>query len=276
MYYKIGTLAKRFKISAQTIRYYEQQGFLMPVRDDSTTRRYHARNLKLLSSIRRYYEMGFGTKEIQSLFACRKIDQIETMIKSKEEQIERQIHALQHNLCVLRQKQADIARIDAQYMRCSVEPSPTFWVLVDQDGQKLYESEALESELGAWIDHIDSVYSAVVVEKSAIEQNNEYSGRKSGFLIEAENAKQLDIPFSEHVYEVHFDMCLHTVTRRSPAFSEFEHILRFLSEEQLEITGYALARCLLKVGEDRCLDEPVIPDALYYEYFIPVRRMNKS
>ena len=61
MYYKIGTLAKRFRISPQTIRYYEKLGFLKADRrDQSTTRYYHARNLKWLCSIRQYHGISMS------------------------------------------------------------------------------------------------------------------------------------------------------------------------------------------------------------------------
>ena len=40
MYYKIGTLAKRFRSSPQTIRYYAKLGFLKVDRREQSTTRY--------------------------------------------------------------------------------------------------------------------------------------------------------------------------------------------------------------------------------------------
>ena len=81
MYYKIGTLAKRFGITTQAIRFYEKQGLLFSrFEEDSNTRRYHTRNIKWLSSIRRYHEMGFGMKEIQQLFGTIKAQTLSNQI----------------------------------------------------------------------------------------------------------------------------------------------------------------------------------------------------
>lgn len=86
MYYKIGTLAKRFGITTQAIRFYEKQGLLFSrFEEDSNTRRYHTRNIKWLSSIRRYHEMGFGMKEIQQLFLCEKPEELNMQMNAHEE-----------------------------------------------------------------------------------------------------------------------------------------------------------------------------------------------
>ena len=95
MYYKIGTLAKRFGITTQALRFYEAQGFLAPDREHlSTTRRYHARNLKWLTSIRRYHDLGFGVEEIQQLFFCDEPEQLKRRMEKKEIEVLAEVAAL--------------------------------------------------------------------------------------------------------------------------------------------------------------------------------------
>lgn len=64
MYHKIGTLAKRFGITPQALRFYEGNGLLAPDHPpESGERRYQASRFKNLYSIRRYHDLGYSQEE---------------------------------------------------------------------------------------------------------------------------------------------------------------------------------------------------------------------
>jgi DNA-binding transcriptional MerR regulator len=65
--YSISDLAQEFTISTRSIRYYEDQGLLQPVRDGS--KRLYSKHDKLrLKLILRGKRLGFSLKEIKELF----------------------------------------------------------------------------------------------------------------------------------------------------------------------------------------------------------------
>ena len=272
MYYKIGTLAKRFNITTQAIRFYETQGFLTSTRmDDSSTRWYQTRNLKWLSSIRRYHDMGFGTDEIKRLFMCDRPEQIRRHIQDKEGEILRKIAAQEKRLEALQRKKADIDRIDTLLYKCRVEPSPAMWVLPDQYGQTLDESTETEHILRAWIKELAFLYSAILVSKDSVLQKDRINGRCSGFCVDEDVAAKLGLPIKCPVLRFAHDLCIHTVLIRANGDAGIAYLYDYARKNRLEFTADALGRCLTKVDEKRCLDDKVTPGAIYYEYWLPVQ-----
>ena len=169
MYYKIGTLAKRFRISPQTIRYYEKLGFLKADRrDQSTTRYYHARNLKWLCSIRQYHGMGFGSEEICDLFKAETLAELSGKINRKQMKLMEEIRQLEQKLQTLEQKRADIQTCGALLGVCRLETSPCFRMIFDQEDHQVWENPELEEQLESWISFLPQIYSAVLVSREAI------------------------------------------------------------------------------------------------------------
>ena len=277
MYYKIGTLAKRFGITTQSLRFYEAQGFLTPAREEnSRTRRYQTRNLKWLTSIRRYHELGFGTEEIQQLFACEEPQKLRQMFEEKERETQARLMEVKKRLEALERQQEDLERIDRLLYRCEITASPRLWLLIDQVGQKLDESADMEQLTKAWMQELAFVYSASVVPREAVAGGREEMERKSGFCIEEEMARQLSLPEGEKVKKLFYESCLHTVTRLAEGESLMGHVTLYARENGWEITGDAVGRCLVKVGEWACQTQAVQPKAVYYEYWVPVRRVGRT
>lgn len=273
MYYKIGTLAKRFGITTQALRFYEARGFLTPAREkQSTTRRYQTRNLKWLTSIRRYHELGFGTEEISQLFACEEPEELKMRLAKKEQETREALLAMEKRLEALKKQQEDLERIDGLLYRCEIGASPRLWLLVDQVGQRLDESKEMERLTQAWIQELAFVYSASVVPRKAVIGDDKEMERKSGFCIEEETARRLNLPEGEMVEKLFYECCIHTVTKLSEEESLMGHVAAYARDNGWEITGDAVGRCLVKVGEHACQNQAVQPKAVYYEYWAPVRQ----
>lgn len=65
--YSIGELAKAFDITARSIRFYEEQGLLLPERNGQT-RIYHKKDKVRLKLILRGKRLGFSLAETKTLF----------------------------------------------------------------------------------------------------------------------------------------------------------------------------------------------------------------
>jgi DNA-binding transcriptional MerR regulator len=276
MYYKIGTLAKRFGITTQALRFYEEQGFLVSTREESSsTRRYQTRNLKWLSSIRRYHDLGFGMEEIQELFSCEEPDQIKNMVIEKEKALQKEIDAMEKRKVALQQHQTDLNKIKDLLYQCVEESSPCLWLLIDQIGQKLDDSKEMEQVTQVWLQNLMYVYSASVVSADAILEADEDMERKSGYCIEERMGSQLNLPMQGKVMRVQYKNCIHTVTKLCEDAPLMEHVKIYTEKHHLQIAGDAVGRCLVKVGESHCQDGQIMPKAVYYEYWIPVQEMEE-
>ena len=245
MYYKIGTLAKRFRISPQTIRYYEKLGFLkVDRREQSTTRYYHARNLKWLCSIRQYHGMGFGSEEICDLFKTETLTELSGKIDRKEVELTEEIHQLEQKLQALQQKRADIQQCGALLGQCRLEISPCFRMIFDQEDHQVWEKPELEEQLESWINFLPQIYSAVLVSREVILADDAHSGRRSGYCVEENRACSLGLSDGSWAERFESRLCIHTAISMSPGDEAVAHALRFAEENELEIVGDALECCL--------------------------------
>lgn len=272
MYYKIGVLAKYFGITTQALRFYEQQGFLVPIRDiDSTTRYYHARNLKWLYSIRRYHELGFCTQEIQELFSCHEIEPLENCVDKKYSEIELEIEKLKLRQLALKQQKNDFLKVKNDLFKCFIEPSPRLMFLINQESQTIDLSSKVNKILQAWMTELGFVYSSSIVNLSGILNDEIKQTRKSGFCVEYSPAQKLGLPMQEPVEEHFYPKAIRTITRMQDDRVLFSHAKKFANEHNLELTGDAIGRCLCKLGEDNCKNEAVIPSEIFYEYWISIK-----
>ncbi len=66
----ISELARKTGVSLRSLRYYEEQKLLNPVRLDNGYRKYNEIDIELIRRIQLYLRMGLTTKEIADIFHC--------------------------------------------------------------------------------------------------------------------------------------------------------------------------------------------------------------
>jgi DNA-binding transcriptional MerR regulator len=100
--YSIGELSKHFDITPRSIRFYEEQNLLEPVRNGQA-RIYHAKDKVRLKLILRGKRLGFSLAEIRKLFALYDTNpnsaaQLKTMLLLTEQKravLEQQLNDIQ-------------------------------------------------------------------------------------------------------------------------------------------------------------------------------------
>lgn len=65
--YYIGDISKELDLSARAIRYYEELGFIRPLRTDGGFRTYSERDVALLKVVIRFKDLGMSLDEIGTL-----------------------------------------------------------------------------------------------------------------------------------------------------------------------------------------------------------------
>ncbi|MBI3983311.1 MAG: MerR family transcriptional regulator [Gemmatimonadetes bacterium] len=115
----IGRAAQAANVNAQTLRYYERRGLLLPVkRTPSGYRQYSEDTVARLRFIKRAQELGFSLKEIQGLLALRvrhgsACDAVERRTRQKIALVERKIEDLRRIRRTLEQLAAACATREA-------------------------------------------------------------------------------------------------------------------------------------------------------------------
>ncbi|CAH1195388.1 Mercuric resistance operon regulatory protein [Paenibacillus plantiphilus] len=87
---KIGELAERTGVSVRSLRYYERQGLLAPLRQDNGYREYSVLAEEQVRTIRFYLDLGLSTEQIAGFLQC--------VLRNKESFCEEVLPIYQHKL----------------------------------------------------------------------------------------------------------------------------------------------------------------------------------
>ncbi|MFQ2003928.1 MerR family transcriptional regulator [Aeromonas veronii] len=113
--YSISELAHEFDVTPRTIRYYEDEGLLTPLREGQTRIYSHRDKIRLKLTLRGK-RLGFSLAEIRELFDMYDTD------KSSKTQLNSMIQLIEAKRGVLRQQLEDIqmvmAELEAAEQRC--------------------------------------------------------------------------------------------------------------------------------------------------------------
>ncbi|MGN5287727.1 MerR family transcriptional regulator [Aeromonas sp. 11P] len=113
--YSISELAHEFDVTPRTIRYYEDEGLLTPLREGQTRIYSHRDKIRLKLTLRGK-RLGFSLAEIRELFDMYDTD------KSSKTQLHSMIKLIEAKRGVLRQQLEDIqmvmAELEAAEQRC--------------------------------------------------------------------------------------------------------------------------------------------------------------
>ncbi|MFQ1995530.1 MerR family transcriptional regulator [Aeromonas veronii] len=113
--YSISELAHEFDVTPRTIRYYEDEGLLTPLREGQTRIYSHRDKIRLKLTLRGK-RLGFSLAEIRELFDMYDTD------KSSKTQLQSMIQLIEAKRGALRQQLEDIqmvmAELEAAEQRC--------------------------------------------------------------------------------------------------------------------------------------------------------------
>jgi DNA-binding transcriptional MerR regulator len=97
---KIGELARRTGVSIRSLRYYDEQGLIHPLRQDNGYREYSNMDVEHVQTIQFYLSLGLSTEQIASFLQCVLLNkeafcsQILPIYKQKLSEIEQQMNQL--------------------------------------------------------------------------------------------------------------------------------------------------------------------------------------
>ncbi len=109
---KIGELAARTGVSVRSLRYYERQGLLTPLREANGYREYSLLAIETVETIKLYLNLGLSKEEIAGFLHCVLKNkeafcaEVMPLYRSKLEEIERQIIELSQIRLNLQQRMA--------------------------------------------------------------------------------------------------------------------------------------------------------------------------
>lgn len=111
---KIGELATLTGVSVRSLRYYERQGLIKPLRQDNGYREYSPLAVDTVETIKLYLNLGLSTEEIAGFLHCVLKNkeafcaEVMPLYRNKLEEIERQLVELNQIKLNLQDRMASI------------------------------------------------------------------------------------------------------------------------------------------------------------------------
>jgi len=124
---KIGEVAKQLATSVRTIRYYEEEGLLLPIRTEGGTRLYSPAHIGRLKAILQLAHSGFSIESIHAICCIRETcqtgdessQQVTHALSAAQDTLNRQIQALH----TLKQEVAAAQQVVQQCSGCQNSPT---------------------------------------------------------------------------------------------------------------------------------------------------------
>ncbi|AWV31639.1 MerR family transcriptional regulator [Paenibacillus sp. FSL H7-0716] len=128
---KIGELAKLTGVSVRSLRYYESQGLISPIRQANGYREYSSLAVETVETIKLYLNLGLSTEQIAGFLHCVLKNkeafcaEVMPLYRSKLEDIERQLVELNQIKRNLEERMASILQEqdESKLGTCTLENS---------------------------------------------------------------------------------------------------------------------------------------------------------
>lgn len=96
MKYTVKDVCKIYKINRETLRYYEKEGLIKPIKDEYNNYRYYDEwEINFIGECRKYRSMGFSIQEIKEVLSSDNLEQFIQKVESKQKDIDDQLHFYQ-------------------------------------------------------------------------------------------------------------------------------------------------------------------------------------
>lgn len=148
--YKIGELAKKFGVSVQTIRFYEEKGLLTPTKDEHSGYRYYDNwNINFLLDIIQLKKQSFSLNETKEILTSKSLEDISNFYNSKEIELVKKVHELESIIEFLENQKRTLNNFSKYKNTFKVVDSPRLLFHGYRDNKKLLDN--LDNETEKWI-----------------------------------------------------------------------------------------------------------------------------
>ena len=160
--YRIGEVAALLGISAQTLRYYEDEGLVRPEKRDGSAYRYYSGwDLILLSTYRHYRAFEFTLEDSNALLHAESTHAVLDTLRRQELALEEKIRAYQQMLSTIRAWREEACATQALIGQYRVERNVRTWLLPFQEQEQLCRDEHTKQQLARWYACIPYVYTGL-------------------------------------------------------------------------------------------------------------------
>lgn len=249
----ISEVAKMLGLSTETIRYYESQGAIKPIRNEQNGYRYYGGwDIHMLTRARMYLFYGFSMEETSFLLSYQDPQYVILDLAQKEVELEQEIILKVNQLKRIRQEQDNIQCISKDVGEYRIEKNPAIYRLHMQDGYTAKPEKEIRELVTKWTNKASFLFSTALFRLEDIKSNKKTFS--FGFGIEEEYAELLGIGNSKYVEYIPSQMCIYTVVpSRSSLYLNTDCLFdtfSWMEKQNLKVEGDIFTRVVLMLRPD--------------------------
>lgn len=265
--YSIGKMAKLLGISSEAIRYYENKGIILPLRDENSGYRYYNTwDLHMLLHARYYQSYGFSLDEVSDLFHTMELEEISSQMSNKEKDIEDEI-ARQINM-LKRIRHAKQMLVDASNSigKYNIATRPGIYRINTQKNYVINNGKNDQRLIEEWSKKEPFVFSTAVFHENDIRNHRDIFD--FGLGIDEEYAKFLNVEANEFVEYYPPCTCIHTcIPSRSSQYlslDRFKEAFEYLASQGFKLDGDIVTQVV-------CMSKPEDEYYNWHIVWIPIK-----
>lgn len=266
---RIGEVSKIFSIKPETIRYYEKEGIISPVRkEDGIFREYNIWDVLDLCECRRYRQMDFGIQDVKRLMKTENLRGISKLLSGKYEEV---LDLANRKLALAAEVKSLKDRIDNAPLNIG-----NYWFKTDEErvgiifteriGKQYSEIDTKNPHIQKWMTNNLFINGYMLVSLEDI--LNKRDRNQWFFSASLETFRKLKLP-EEETFRIPGQVYLHTILdigeKESLNLDMLEPILEHVESKGLEIEGHIIGELML-----RCYEGPSYHR--YVEIMIPIKK----
>lgn len=200
--YSIGDMATMLSMTPPTIRFYDQEGIVVPKRNDENRyRQYTVVDGNYLLKTKELKNAGFSVQETEKMLNECSLHSFKEGLLVAEERLKKEVFRLSLYQAGVR-KYYERCEKCSKNLSVSMEKRPEMYRYTHQVNDMYLEGEGREEALRAWTDYLPVTVFSFMFRQRDLLENIENADLHWGFSAESELAREMsldEIPLSEYL-----------------------------------------------------------------------------
>ncbi|RJG22937.1 MerR family transcriptional regulator [Paenibacillus thiaminolyticus] len=250
MRYSIGEFATIAGVSTDTLRLYEKQDIIRPLRDHSNNYRYYNDlDVRSLLMSRWYRSMQIPLQDVSELINSGTSHQVMDRIDQSKFNLEKQIRKSTLLLNKMKEIQAELDQIEGRLHKCQIKQLPGRYRLKQTNQNRLLKVPFLKGVINEWMELLPFSFFCLRIENWNEAPDNDRFEYNWGVTLTEEDLQNLNVGISDCVEYLPPVRCLSSVIRTSAqdSFSvdSFRFMLVELADRGHRVVGDITGKLLL-------------------------------
>lgn len=265
---KIGQVAKLLGLSAETIRFYEQENIVSPSRiEDSKYRAYDKWDIYYLLECMFYRSLDLPVRDIAQILHQEDLDYLKCILRKKEADIRKTIKYETTLLEYIEKFHRKLETVEVNVGNYWFRKLPERKCLIYIDSEK----DDIDSESGIlteWIKHFPLVEGAQYIYKNDFINGVNPKSELWSLVVNSNLVPILELPLDDSIRTIGEQLCLCTIIdageREIYSMERLAAVLKYINSMDMEIAGDIVGHFLVKTHIKSVKKR-------YIEIMVPVR-----